>query len=253
MHNNQPPQSTSAWINFAQQTVQKTGTLSAHDATGAPVTLEWTIYDPTSPQFTQAIKDVSEIFTQTYTRQEVEFARKRPEMVPTETFLKGVAPLFEHGIDKVDWQAVEQHVKTTMHQFFTTNDFAHWASPNDLTIFVIVKDNKENRPFGAIQFSIMPDFAYGTVRVGLTGILTNAQNRGLEKMLMSSIFKILPNVTRLFLHNRPTNATALAFYEEWGFKPFAGTNADWPDFEYIAENAQVLQKATEALETLSDK
>jgi GNAT superfamily N-acetyltransferase len=253
MHNNQPPQSTSAWTTFVQQTVEKTGKLSAQDGSGTPVTLEWTIYDPTSPQFTQAIKDVSEIFTQTYTRQEVELARKRPEMVPTETYLKGVASLFEHGVDKVDWQAVEHHVRTTMHQFFTTNDFAQWASPNDLAIFVIIKDNKKGTPLGAIQFSIMPNFAYGTVRVGLTGILTHAQHRGLEKMLMSSIFKILPNVTRLFLHNRPTNATALAFYEEWGFKSFAGTNADWPDFEYLTGNSQVLQKAAETLETLNDK
>ena len=253
MHNNQSPKATCAWISFVQQTVQKAGKLSAHDATGTPVTLEWAIYDPTSPQFTQAIKDVSEIFTQTYTRQEVELARNRPEMVPTETYLKDVAPLFEHGVDKVDWQAVEQHVRTNMHQFFTTNDFAQWASPNDLAIFVIIKENKEGKQLGAIQFSIMPDFAYGTVRVGLTGILTHAQNRGLEKMLMSSIFKILPNVTRLFLHNRPTNATALAFYEEWGFKSFAGTNADWPDFEYLTENAQVLQKAAATVETLSDK
>ena len=253
IHNNQTQKSTSAWITFIEQTIPKTGTLSAHDDNGTPVTLEWTIYNPTSPQFTQAIKDVSHIFTQTYTRQEVEFARKRPEMVPTEPFLKGTAPLFEHGIDNVDWQAVEHHVKTALHQFFTTNDFAQWASPHDLALFVIVKENINDAPLGAIQFSSTPDFANGTIRVGLTGILTDAQNRGLEKLLMSSIFKIVPGVTRLFLHNRPTNEKALSFYDEWGFKPFAGTNADWPDFEYLATDFQVLQKAAATLEALNDK
>jgi GNAT superfamily N-acetyltransferase len=243
MHNSPSSKSTSAWISFAQQTVPQSGKLSTHDTMGTPVILKWTIYNPTTPEFTQALRGTSEIFIQTYTYQEVEFARKRPEAVPTEMFLKGAAPLFENGLGKVDWHKVEEHVRTTMEQFFTTNDFAQWASPHDLALFVIAKDNTEGKPFGAIQFTITPDYEYGTVRIGLTGILSSAQDRGVEKLLMSSIFKILPSVTRLFLHNRPTNEKALAFYKKWGFKPLAGTKADWPDFEYVTESSNVLQKA----------
>lgn len=250
MHNSPLPKFTSAWVSFAQQTIQKTGRLSAQDLSGKSLIFEWTVYDPTSPQFTQAIKNVSEVFAQTYTNQEVEFARKRPEAVPTEPFLKSVAPLFKHGIDKVDWKNVEKHVRSTMDQFFSTNDFAKWASPNDLAIFVIAKDIKEETSLGAIQFSITPDYVYGTVRVGLTGILSSVQNRGLEKLLMSSIFKLLPDVSRLFLHNRPTNERALAQYLQWGFIHFDGTNPDWPDFEYLAESSTVLQNAAATFDLL---
>jgi hypothetical protein len=241
MHTNASHQSTSSWISLVQETVPTIGQLSAHDAAGMSVILSWTVYNPASSEFTQAIREVHDIFTPTYTLQELEFARKHPEAVPTEMFLKDIASLFENGIDNVDWHKVEQHVRTTMEHFFTTHDFAQWASPNDLTIFVIAKEQHEGKQLGVIQFSITPDYEYGTVRVGLTGILSSAQNRDLEKLLMSSIFKLLPTVTRLFLHNRPTNEKALAFYKEWGFKPF-GTNGTWPDFEYKAEASDVLQK-----------
>lgn len=251
MHNNVSPNVTSAWILHIQNTVSQFGKLLACDRTGTSVMLEWTVYNPASVEFTQAIRKASEIFTQTYTRQEVEFARKRPEAVPTEPFLKGTAPLFEHGLNKVDWHKVEEHVRATMEQFFTTNDFAQWANPHDLALFVIAKDNQKGEPFGAIQFTITPDYEHGTVRVGLTGILSDALDHGLEKLLMSSIFKILPSVTRLFLHNRPTNEQALAFYKEWGFQPLAGTNLDWPDFEYLVANSDVLQKTAITCNTAS--
>jgi len=52
-------------------------------------------------------------------------------------------------------------------------------------------------------------------------------------------------------HIRARNENALAFYNEWGFKSVAGTNADWPDFEYISANFNVLQKAAAMFDRLS--
>jgi len=241
MQTDSSPKNTSKWLNFIKKTLPKSGQLSTYAITGTPIILEWQAYNPTSPECIQTIRNLSEIFIQTYTRQELEFARKWPEKVPTEMFLKDITPLFNRGVEHVNWKEAERHVRTKMEQFFATNDFAVWANSHDITIFVVAK-NSSGGKLGAIQFSVTPDFEYGNVRAGLTGILSYAQHRGIEKLLMSSIFKLLPTTSRIFLHNRPTNEQALAMYHDWGFVPFAGTNADWPDFEYLTETTDILQK-----------
>lgn len=249
MHNSACLESTCQWISHVRETVSQKGQFMAHDDTGCPITVEWTMYNSASAEFNQAIRQISEILTQTYTRQEVEFARKYPEAVSDQMFLKSVAPLFEQGIGSVDWQSVEQQVHSTLHHFFATQDFAQWASSHDSTILVLAKD-KSGNSVGAIQFSITPDYPYGTLRVGLTGVLSDFLNRGLEKLLMGSIFKIAPETTRLFLHTRATNEQALSLYQAWGFTPLIGSNADWPDFEYQTNNCDILQKIASAYNRL---
>lgn len=240
MHTHASSNQSSAWISHIQQTVPTTGQLTTQDKIGAPVILAWTAYNPASPEFTQAIRHIHEVFTQTYVRQELEFARKRPDAVSEQMFLKATAPLFEHGIDTVDWQAVEQQVTATLRNFFTTQDFAQWASSHDVTLLIIAK-TQEGKVLGAIQLSSTPEYAYGTWRVGLTGVLSNSINRGLESLLMSAVFKIAPETTRLFLHTRATNEQMVSLYQEWGFTQLTGTNVDWPDFEYQTTSSDALQ------------
>lgn len=72
------------------------------------------------------------------------------------------------------------------------------------------------------------------------------QQRELEKLLMSSIFKLVPDTRRIFLHTRTTNEDAIKKYNSWGFVQFPGNLAGWPDFEYLAEKSNTLQQAAEA-------
>lgn len=241
MHTSACLESTCQWVSHVRETVSPKGQFMTCDGAGHPITLEWAVYNPASEEFNQAIRQIHEILTQTYTRQEIEFARKRPEGVSEQMFLKSVAPLFEQGLDTIDWSTVEKEIRNTLKGFFLHQNFAQWSSADDIAILVLAKEGNGNS-VGAIQFSIMPDYPYGSIRVGLTGVLDSFLNRGLEKLLMNSIFTIVPETTRLFLHTRATNEHALLLYKEWGFTPFAGTNADWPDFEYQTSNSDTLQK-----------
>lgn len=241
MQTNPVQKKSSAWLDFIQKNVPHSGQCSAYDTNYDRMTLKWHMYNAASPECTQAVKNLSEIFIQTYTRQEVEFAHKKPKKVSTDMFLKGVAHLFANGINNVDWDAVEKGVRAEMEDFFRAKDFAQWANPDEIVIFVVAQNNGGEQ-LGAIQFCASPDFAYGNVKVGLAGILTDFRLRGIQRVLMGSIFKILPTTTRIFLHNRPTNAHTICLYLDWGFDQITGTMEDWLDFEYVASNNKTLQR-----------
>jgi ribosomal protein S18 acetylase RimI-like enzyme len=183
-----------------------------------------------------------------YTKMELEFARQYLDLVPQEMFLKPLAPLFEHGLQQVDWQQAEEQLKEVLSNFFTSTDFANYAGPEDINIFVTAKDPASGALLGLIQFLVTSDYNYGTVKVALYGVAANAHDSGIELMLMSSIFKLIPEVSRIFLHTRKTNQSALDLYRAWGFKQFAGPLANWTDMEYLAEHSDMLQKTAQLLQ-----
>ena len=49
------------------------------------------------------------------------------------------------------------------------------------------------------------------------GVAAEEKNKNLDRLLMSSIFNILPNIKRIFLFIRPTNLLVLEMYQIWGF------------------------------------
>ncbi|HSW73762.1 MAG TPA: GNAT family N-acetyltransferase, partial [Candidatus Limnocylindria bacterium] len=142
----------------------------------------------------------------------------------------------------------EQELMAHLRNFFATMDFAQYAGAQDINIIVTVTDTKSGKLLGIIQFLVSPSFADGNVRVCLFGLASEAHDRGIEKLLVSSIFKIVPDITRLFLHTRVTNSKALDLYQSWGFERYAGPLADWADLEYVTEKAATLQKVALALE-----
>jgi ribosomal protein S18 acetylase RimI-like enzyme len=241
-------QKSSEWLTYVREKIaSKTGTFITKDATGMPIELEWERIESLSPRLNEKIKSLSEILVQAYTYQEVQFARKYPEAVPNEYFLKHVASLFKDGVEKVNWNLVEEQLKAIFHQLFTTTDFGQFSGTEDIHLFVVAKDKETKLSLGLIQFLITPEYAFGTVKAAYFGVMPAAQNRGLEKLLTSSIFAVLPNVTRIFLHTRITNEKALVAYNSWGFTQFSGPLAFWTDMEYRAGQSTILQKTAETL------
>ena len=68
---------------------------------------------------------------------------------------------------------------------------------------------------------------------------------------MSSIFKIAPQIRRIFLSTRVTNENALRVYSSWGFTPDFSPLQEpnmkiikehWSYMEYKTKNSEVLQK-----------
>ena len=85
------------------------------------------------------------------------------------------------------------------------------------------------------------------MKAALYGVIPSAQNRGLEKLLMSSIFRLRSEVKRIFLHTRSTNQQAISDYEDWGFAEFIGKLPNWTDLEYLVEQSDILQKTAESV------
>jgi len=243
----QSQQKSSEWLTYVRETtaLKKAGQFLAKDKFGTPVVLEWEIVDQYSPRLTEKIKSLSEPLVQTYVQQEVQFARKFPDAVANEYFLKPLAPLFTNGVEKVDWDVVTQQTRDIFQQFFTTTDFTKLSATNDIHLFVVAKDKDTGLVLGMIQFFITPEYAYGDIKAAFYGVMPAEQQRELEKLLMCPIFRLLPVTKRIFLHTRVTNENAIKMYGVWGFTQFPGQLAGWPDFEYIAEKANTLQQIAE--------
>ncbi len=246
-HNN-IQKTSSGWIDYIKQAITfSSKKFQTTDNQNNLIELECELVDPTSPRLNQAIKESSEVLAQMYTAMELQFAKKHPEMVGSEMFLKPLSLLFKDGVDKVDWKVARQVLYESLKSFLTTTDFAKYGGSDDIQFFVTAKNIKSNELLGIIQFLVTPQFAYGTIKVAMFGIDESVQNRGIEQLLLSTIFRLIPTTERIFLHTRITNITALSLYEEIGFIKIAGPLPFWVDMEYLTDKADVLQKTSKVL------
>ncbi len=227
---------------------KKNGIFLTADTLNNSIILEWKIIQGGSDTLNEKIKSLSEILAPSYAQTEVDFARKKPEAVLTDFMLKSLASQLESGVEKVDWDLFHKKVETHLKQFFTTMDWKKSSGTSDVHFFIIAKDKTTSKPLGMIQFFTTPEFEKGTIKAALSGVIPTAQNRGLEKILMSSIFKLQPETKRIFLHTRSTNSNAISSYKEWGFTEFNGSIPNWTDLEYFTNQVNTLQDTSKSLD-----
>lgn len=209
-----------------------------HDEAGNAFYLECEKIQGQSPQLTQRVQQLSDILIQTYTQQELHFARLHPEAISQDYFLKPLAPLFQEGIGKIDWKIVEDQIRAIFNQFFTQTEFAQFSPENEINYFVTAKDNN-GKLLGFIQFLINPNYLQGTVKAGIFGINSEDLQPELRKVLMSSIFRIIPEIKRIIVHTRATNTALLDLYSKWGFMHVQ--DGYWVNSEYIIANSKTLR------------
>ena len=236
------------WIDRIKKEINvPTGQFRIVDNCDNQIVLQWELIDPTSPRLNEAIKESAEILVQMYKIMELQFAKKHPETVSSEMFLKSLVPLFKNGVDKVDWKVAEQKLTESLRQFLTTTDFAKYGNAEDVQLFVTAKDAKSDKLLGFIQFLVMPQFDYGTIKVAMFGVDSSSQDCGMELLLLSSVFELMPDISKIFLHTRITNEAALNLYQNIGFTKVAGPLPFWADMEYLIENSKVLQQTAKSL------
>ncbi len=224
---------TMNWINLVKEIIiDKHGTLTG------PISLKWEGMLATNNLLTTRIHQASDKLINTYVPMELEFARQHPEQVPEQFFLKPLTELFKKP--QVNWQEAERQLRAVLKEFFSKTDFAAFSKPEDLCLLVIAKD--QDTILGVIQFLITPEYEYGTIKAGLY-----AADKSTEKLLMASVFKVLPQTKRLFLHTRSTNEKALSLYRSWGFTEFEGSLPYWTDVEYLADKKNELQELAKTL------
>lgn len=224
------------------------GILKAKDLFGAPLQLVWEEVDVTTHRLNEILANNSPLFAQTYVTMELQFASQHPEAVTTEMFLKPFESFFKDGVEAVNWKQLEKALYAQLVQFFSTTDFAKYLAPGERQWFVTAKDTNTGQALGTVQFLVLPEFQAGIVKVAMFGIDSSATERGIDKLLLSSIFKLLPGVSRIFLHTRITNESMLNGLSEWGFVPFAGPLAYWRDMEYLTVSSDQLQKVAENIQ-----
>jgi RimJ/RimL family protein N-acetyltransferase len=191
-------------------------------------------------QLNQKIKEVSKILVPAYTKTEVTFAQQKSDEVANDFMLKSLAPLLKYNV--IDWHMFEQKTYEILERFFATMDWNASSKKDDLSIFVTAHDQASGKDIGVIQFPIHPDFGQNNIKAALYGVLPLFQNRGIEQLLMSSIFAVRPDIQRIFLHTRSTNEQAINLYKKCGFVEFEGTLPNWIDLEYMVKGSSILQK-----------
>lgn len=246
----EPPKNPSEWIMSVKNmiTPNMMGQFNGKDGAGRPIIVEWECIDPCSPRLSEKIKLLSGLLVEAYTKVELQFAQQNPDAIKNEMFLKSLESLLENGIEKIDWELAENKIRDNLKQFLTETDWTKFSNNDDIHLFALIKERETHIPLGMIQFLINSEYDYGNVKVALyDGVMPSEKERNLNKLLMSSIFKLIPSTKRIFLHTRITNENAINDHIDWGFEKFPGPLANWIDLEYKSEHSEVLQEMAKTL------
>lgn len=255
-------QKSSTWLKHVKEEIsaKSSGIFQAKDEHNEPVVLDWKMTNILSPDLATFKNDVADIAAQTTASMEIQFLHKYPEAASSEYFLKPCEPFFKNGLESVDWQKVEQTLQTTVKQFYLTDisKFGDAIKPlmEDVYGIVSIKNQNTQTILGFMMFSITPALADGNIKVMHVAVTPTSEHRGLEKLLMSSIFKMLPTTKRIFIGTRPTYEQALKTYCSWGFlqdlafvqDPGHKVNLQYfAVYEYRADQTDSLQKTAAEL------
>jgi len=163
-------------------------------------------------------------------------------------------PLFKNGVESVDWKLVEEKQSTAIRSGWwlkNAEDVVMRELANTIIFFVEAKDHATNKSLGFIGCGINADDPQGAVAVEPLAIAPEEQQRGLGKLLLSSIFRLLPGVTYIRLGTNKTNDVAIAAYTALGFTQRPADPTDPKNtkviMEYQAEKSDILQKTATSL------
>lgn len=257
--NNQPESNIERKKEMNNQSEQQPGQFLAKDNFGASVILEWTKTSIVAPEFAVAMASMWSFARDAYTPVEMQFLRAFPEVVGAEPYFKLFEPLFENGREQVDWKAAEEIMQAILKGHFVFDpaqlpEAVVKSFAQDACFLVTIKDQETGEALGFITFLKRANYAAGEVKVMSLAVEVTHQSRGLGRLLMSSIFKIIPDLKRIFLCTRVTNETALKAYSAWGFikdeapvLDHAFNLAHWSFMEYKSDQSDVLQKTADGM------
>lgn len=232
-----------------------------HDSLGTPVIIKWYQTSMFSRQFTHDLANLWPIARLTYTRQEIDFLKKFPEAVGVEPFFTSCKPLFKNGTEHVNWQEVSGLMETILEKYFVMDPElipeALKDKFKDYSLFLITVSDKGNDvQSGFIVFMTSPHYPEGTYKATMFAVEAQAQQQELRRLLMSSLFVIIPTTTRIFLDTRITNESMISECTTWGFtqdhhpqqEAYGSFNTKhWVFMEYLTEKQHLLQTAAQTL------
>lgn len=236
------------WINDVNNLfVKRQGYFTTQNVSGSDFVIEWENIAANSIRLNEKIRTFGHLLVNAYSNIEIEFAKKYPDLVKDEMFLKSLYPLFINGASNVDWSAAQNQLKEVLNHFFLETDWTQFSKIEDIHIFASIREKNSSQILGLAQFIVTPENEYGTIKIALYDGVNPSSNPELNKLLLSCIFKLIPNVNRLFLHTRITNEVSISAHQQLGFTKFLGPLQYWIDLEYWADRNNILQMAAESL------
>lgn len=129
----------------------------------------------------------------------------------------------------------------------------------DVMWFVIAKD--KTGMIGYEEFLIKPEYPWGTIKASNCHILPSAQRRGLGKLFLSSLFKLLPqsSIKRILIRSLEVNTQAIAACTSYGFRQYDDQDKhalpiSWSSycafFEYQPDECALLQNESHKLQPI---
>ncbi|EFB41685.1 GNAT family N-acetyltransferase [Parachlamydia acanthamoebae] len=221
-----------------------------HDKTGEEILIELKQIDPQSTFLSEQFNEYSEILAEAYMPVEKQFAMQFPESIGKDMFLNTLEPLFKNGLSNVNWNFAEEKIRAILRLFFAEGFAKSMVVNKEVCAaydhLIVTAKNKETKaPLGIIYFFISKEQPQSNVRVPVFGIAPKNQNRGLGKLLMSSILNQFPETKKILLSTRITNEKALNAYRTWGFAETQNMMEYWVNMECEIEKSPALKKATE--------
>lgn len=212
------------WLTHINSIMAKknSGINQVHDNKVTSITVEWHIVPLMTPEYVALLAQVSDLAIDSLTNVELQFVRAFPESVDTDPiFFEALEPLFRHGVQAVDWHAVEQKIRDQIRGYYIfdfeiTDELVEFYSDR-FACFVMAKDSRTGELLGYIMYEAQPDCSYGMLKLTGIAVKPSIQKRGLGKLLLNSIVSIIPEVKDIYVATRVTNIAALAAYSAWGF------------------------------------
>lgn len=229
--------------------LEKSGTLLSVSA-GHEIILDWEFIDSKLERLNEKIRSISKILVDSYTKIEMDFCKHNPEAVRGEFFLKSLSSIFEKPISLINWEVVESKIRDILNSFFVETNWTEYSGANEIHLFVTAKDKINGSIIGVVQFIFSEEYVGGTVKAALySGIIPVDKYDNLSKILLSVVFKILPNIQRVFLHTRVTNESGINEHLQYGFTKFPADKnlPHWVNIGYNSENPSILQDEANTL------
>lgn len=201
--------SKSDWLRRVNRSLgnKNDGKFLAKDRQGDYVTLEWSVAR-NKDEYKKFLAEISDFCCLSRIDVQLSFWQKHPEGCP-----ESLKVFFSDDVNLTNLDQVKESV-VRLGKLDFSPDF---SDKDDIVFFVKLYYKKSNKLFGAAIFGIGGDYDYGDVFIRDIVAKPEARDRGLGKLMASSIFKIVPDVKRVGVYVLDTNKNGSDVYSYWDF------------------------------------
>lgn len=245
------------WLEQVDKEIgSKRGQFTAQDDLGKQILLEWEKVDPRSPRAKEIVQGVTDVLIPTYTRIFIEFIQQHPQEASKIPISKVFKPFFKKGTDQVDWKAFESLLKKKFKKSLSQlklMDFTKLHRDDTVGIVVFAKEAKTKELLGGVCFELQESASGRFVQASDFGLSDCAINRGIEKLVMGSMFKLVPSIEGLSLLTYATSNVNT--YKELGFKDIyeGSISSDslfpFAQMVYLCDQSDILQNVARIIKT----